>query len=123
MALPFAATSAALARTYLIAWLSALGVPDEVQEDGRLVVSELVGNAVRHAAPLSDGTMLVAWNRGPEGLEIAVTDGGASTRPQARRAPVSALGGRGLSIVETLASRWWTETSTSQCSVHAVLAG
>ena len=49
-----------MARQQLVEWMRDLGVGDETSDDARLVVSELVGNAVRHARPLADGTMRVA---------------------------------------------------------------
>ena len=119
--LPFAPESAAIARQRLIEWMYSLGARDEQRDDARLVVSELVGNAVRHARPLADGTMHVTWGAGPTGLDIAVTDGGARTAPERVDASVSDLAGRGLAIVETLASRWWVESSRSRTTVHAVL--
>ena len=120
--LPFAPQSAAVARRELAEWLLAIEARDERLDDARLVVSELVGNAVRHARPLADGTMRVAWTAGPECVDIAVTDGGALTTPEAVDASVSDLAGRGLSIVETLADRWWVESTRSRTTVHAVLA-
>jgi hypothetical protein len=36
-------------------------------------------------------------------------------------APSSALAGRGMSIVEILSKRWWTERSGARSTVHAVL--
>jgi serine/threonine-protein kinase RsbW len=98
-----------------------LNAADDHRDDARLVVSELVGNAVRHARPLADGTMQVAWVAGPTGLDIAVTDGGARTAPEKVDAGVSDLAGRGLAIVETLASRWWVESTRSRTTVHALL--
>jgi anti-sigma regulatory factor (Ser/Thr protein kinase) len=121
LALPFAASSAAIARSQLKQWLVELGQPSEVIEDSRLVISELVGNAVRHARPLSDGTVLVAWNRDDTGLDIAVTDGGAPTDPHTIDAAASDLAGRGLSIVQALSSRWWLETTRSRSTVHALV--
>ncbi len=120
--LPFSAESAAVARRQLIEWMRSLGACDEQRDDARLVVSELVGNAVRHARPLADGTMHVSWGAGPTGLDIAVTDGGARTTPEKVDAGVSDLAGRGLAIVEVLASRWWVESSRSRTTVHALLA-
>lgn len=120
--LPFSAESAAVARQQLIEWMRTLGARDEQRDDARLVVSELVGNAVRHARPLADGTMHVAWGASPTGLDIAVTDGGARTTPEKVDASVSDLAGRGLAIVEVLASRWWVESSRSRTTVHALLA-
>jgi anti-sigma regulatory factor (Ser/Thr protein kinase) len=119
--LPFSAESAAVARQELVEWMRSLGARDEHRDDARLVVSELVGNAIRHARPLADGTMQVAWAAGPRSLDIAVTDGGARTTPERVDAGVSDLAGRGLAIVETLASRWWVESTRSRTTVHAVL--
>jgi anti-sigma regulatory factor (Ser/Thr protein kinase) len=120
--LPFSAESAAVAREQLVAWMHRLETQQERRDDARLVVSELVGNAVRHARPLADGTMQVSWGSGPTGLDIAVTDGGARTTPERVDAGVSALAGRGLAIVETLADRWWVESTRSRTTVHALLA-
>jgi serine/threonine-protein kinase RsbW len=120
--LPFTPESAAIARQQLLAWMSELDAPDEHRDDARLVVSELVGNSVRHARPLADGTMQVAWVASPTGIDIAVTDGGARTTPERVEASVSDLAGRGLAIVETLAARWWVESTRSRTTVHALLA-
>jgi serine/threonine-protein kinase RsbW len=120
LALPFSPESAHVARHELVTWLDHMG-DDEGRDDARLVVSELVGNAVRHARPLADGTMVVTWTHGPKGLDIAVTDGGARTAPERVDATVSDLAGRGLSIVETLSTRWWVETTRSRTTVHALL--
>jgi anti-sigma regulatory factor (Ser/Thr protein kinase) len=122
LALPFAASSASIARTQLKQWLQELGQPTDVIEDSRLVVSELVGNAVRHARPLDDGTVIVAWKPAESGLDIAVTDGGAQTEPHAVDAAASDLAGRGLTIVQELSSRWWLETGRSRSTVHALVA-
>ena len=120
--LPFSAESARVAREQLLAWLADLDAGEESRDDARLVVSELVGNAVRHARPLPDGTMHVGWARGPEGLDIAVSDGGSRTDPIRIDAGVGDLAGRGLAIVETLASSWWVESSRTRTTVHALLA-
>ena len=120
--LPFAAESAAIARQQLVEWMRLLETRQERRDDARLVVSELVGNAVRHARPLADGTMQVSWDNGPTGLDIAVTDGGARTSPERVDASLSDLAGRGLAIVETLADRWWVESTRSRTTVHALLA-
>ena len=120
--LPFIAESAAVARQHLVEWMHSVNARDEDRDDARLVISELVGNAIRHARPLADGTMKVAWVAGPAGLDIAVTDGGALTTPERVDAGVSDLAGRGLAIVETLATRWWVESTRSRTTVHAVLA-
>ncbi len=119
--LPFIPESAGVARKKLVEWMRTLGVPDETRDDARLVVSELVGNAVRHARPLADGTMQVTWTTSPSGVDIAVSDGGALSTPERVDAGVSDLAGRGLAIVETLATRWWVESTRSRTTVHALL--
>lgn len=119
--LPFRPESAGIARQRLVEWMHDLDAGDEVRDDARLVVSELVGNSVRHARPLADGTMRVAWTSSSTGVDIAVTDGGALTTPERVEAGVSDLAGRGLSIVETLAQRWWVESTRSRTTVHALV--
>ena len=120
--LPFTPESAAVAREQLVAWMCTHNSTQEHRDDARLVVSELVGNAVRHARPLADGTMQVAWGSGPAGIDIAVSHGGSLTVPTRMDAGVSDLAGRGLAIVETLASRWWVESTRARTTVHALLA-
>lgn len=116
---PFAASSVASARQQLRSWMRAEGFSPDAVEDGRVVVSELVGNAVRHAQPLPDGTILVSWCRDRGGLCVSVTDGGSASRPRAVRAPASALSGRGMAIVEALATDWWSERTRSRSTIHA----
>ena len=70
-----------------------------------LVLSELVSNAVKHAAPLPSGEIAVRWEVLDDLLHIEITDGGAGTRPHASVAALSALGGRGLDIVRTVSTQ------------------
>ncbi len=119
--LPFTPRSARLARARLLDSLHGR-LDESSREDARLVVSELVGNSVRHGRPLADGTVRVSWCTTEDTLHIAVTDGGTRSRPRAHHAGVSDLGGRGLSIVETLSTGWWVESSAARTTVHAHLA-
>ena len=121
MRLPFAASSVSVARHQLRQWMSDNGGSGEGIEDARVVVSELVANSVRHARPLADGSILVSWTVQPRGLELAVTDGGAGTRPRAVHASTSALAGRGMTIVGVLALEWWTERTSSRSTVFALV--
>jgi anti-sigma regulatory factor (Ser/Thr protein kinase) len=74
------------------------------------VTAELVGNAIRHAAPLPGGVVRVAWRLLANGcVQVRVTDGGAATPPLPRFAPADALDGRGLAIVDALSTRWGVE--------------
>ena len=119
---PFAASSVSVARQKLKTWLNEAGIKGDVVEDARVVISELVANSVRHAQPLPDGDILVSWKMARQGLQISVTDGGSGTRPRKVNAPSSALAGRGMAIVETLAETWWSDKTRSRSTVHAVLA-
>jgi anti-sigma regulatory factor (Ser/Thr protein kinase) len=78
--------------------------------DAAAIAAELVGNAVRHAAPLPGDVVRVAWRLLASGdLEIRVTDGGSPAGPQMRGAAPDAVDGRGLTIVAALADRWGVE--------------
>lgn len=118
---PFAASSVAAARRQLRAWMRAQGYSREAIEDGRVVISELVGNSVRHAQPLADGTILITWCHDGDGIRLSVTDGGSSSRPHTMNAPPAALSGRGMAIVEALAADWWSERSQTRSTIHALL--
>jgi anti-sigma regulatory factor (Ser/Thr protein kinase) len=120
--LPCATASVAVARRRLAAELTAAGVFEGVIGDAVLVVSELLSNAIRHARPLPGSNLRLAWALTDGGLEIAVTDGGAATRPVTAQATVSSLGGRGLDIVDYLARSWGVRTDDTGLTVWAVMA-
>lgn len=121
LVLPFSPASAAVARRRLGRWLEELeGGP--ARDACALVVSELVGNAVRHARPLGDGTIEVSWRLADDGVEIAVSDGGSISRPHKVDAGLSSLSGRGIAIIEALAGHWWVDRGESRTTVHAVIA-
>lgn len=122
MRVPFAASSVAVSRQRLKSWLKELDCPRDIIDDARLVISELVGNSVRHAQPLADDTILISWCVERRGLQISVTDGGSGTRPRKVHAGSSALAGRGMAIVDTIALTWWSEKTRSRSTVHAILA-
>jgi anti-sigma regulatory factor (Ser/Thr protein kinase) len=108
LTVPHHASSARLVRRELTADLDdqACGVDADFVGDAAAVATELVGNAVRHAAALPGGVITVEWQRYPDGLEIRVTDGGSAQVPVMRVVNPEAVGGRGLAIVATLATRW-----------------
>jgi anti-sigma regulatory factor (Ser/Thr protein kinase) len=120
--LPCAPASVAVARKRLAAELAAAGIFGSVAGDVVLVVSELLSNAVRHARPLPGSNLLLAWALNDGAVEVAVSDGGAATRPIAAHATVSSLGGRGLVIVEYLARSWGVRTDEAGLTVWAVVA-
>ena len=121
MNVPFSARSAAQVREALAVWLVHRGVQPPVVDDARLIASELVGNAVRHAAPLGNGTLLVRWREQDSALQLSVCDGGGSTRPERVTADPQDESGRGLSLVEALCWTWRVEQTRGVHSVHVVL--
>lgn len=110
-----------LARHAFADELGAAGLTDDVQDDAMLVLSELVSNAVNHAEALPDGDLLVRWSIDDRVLHIDVTDGGATTRPNAVVAAVSAMGGRGLDIVRTVSRQWGVTEASDSVTVWADL--
>lgn len=119
--LPFSAASCSVARREAASWLIRQGTSAKVVEDCRAVVSELVGNAVRHAQPLADGTVRIRLTHAAHAVDIAVSDGGGPTVPHRADVPALAMSGRGLAIVEALSVRWWLESSRQGHTVHALL--
>ena len=119
---PHAASSAAAVRRALVPELEACGVPQDVVDDAALVVSELVGNAVRHGAPLSQAGVRVSWWVAGGAVHLEVCDGGPGLPGEAAGhvggvlrngsgepvplTPSATEGGRGLPIVDLLSSRW-----------------
>src|SRR5262249_45194058 len=91
--------SPALAREYCDAVLADTRCDPETAADARLVVSELVTNAVLHARTPIELQVLV----GRATLRIEVTDSGLD-RP--RMWAERDRGGRGLPIVEAVATGW-----------------
>ena len=120
--LPCEPSSVPLARRRVQEWLARFGVPLDRIEDARIVVSELVGNSVRHGRPLLDGTIVVAWGLEDGSVELCVTDGGADTQPRRVHAPPSAPSGRGMAIVDLLTDEWWLERTPTRSTVHARLS-
>lgn len=98
-------------------------LPARLCDDAVLILSELLSNALRHATPLPDGTLRVSWRFDPMGVELAVTDGGSSTRPQPRSPSLSALGGRGLAIVGALSTEWGIRDEDVGVTVWARVTG
>lgn len=105
--------------------LAARGLPRRVVEDALVVVTELMGNAVRHACPLpssdSSGTVRLRWSVGNGSVRIHVTDGGGSQRPHVERHSLIDTGGRGLAIVSALASDWGVVVTDDDVTVYAVV--
>lgn len=82
------------------------GIDPATVDNAEMVVAELLGNAVRHARPLADGTVSVSWALRDGVLDVTVTDGGSARQVARRSAAPMATGGRGLQIVSVLARAW-----------------
>jgi anti-sigma regulatory factor (Ser/Thr protein kinase) len=86
--------------------LSTVGIPETLLDDLEVVVSELLGNSVRHAAPIAGGVVLLAWRIADDEIFVRVTDGGGGRGVTPRHAGPMADSGRGLHIVERLTRVW-----------------
>ncbi|MFL6107465.1 MAG: ATP-binding protein [Marmoricola sp.] len=119
--LPFTGQSAGAVRRALTSWLQHQQASEATVNDARLVATELVSNAVRHAAPLANDSMLVRWHRDGDQLVLSVCDGGGSSDPVLVLADSEAERGRGLAIVDALTERWWVQRSHGVHTVHVRL--
>jgi anti-sigma regulatory factor (Ser/Thr protein kinase) len=106
-----APASAGEVRRQLGADLADAGLPATVIGDAMLVVSELVGNAVRYAAPLPGGVLEVTWSLSADRLQLRVSDGGGPSVPARHDAGPEDVRGRGLAIVAALALNWGVEVA------------
>ncbi len=121
MLLPHASSSATVARERVRGDLAGCDVGAETVEDASLVVSELVGNAVRHAYPLQSGQIRLRWATDCCRTEIAVSDGGSSSVPERGSLSASTPGGKGLGIVDRLAEAWGVRRTGGVTTVWALL--
>jgi len=120
--LPHDVSAVADARRGLNDYLRRYQVPVERRDDARLVLSELLSNAIRYAPPLATGNLRVAWWVDPRGIHIEVTDGCGETEPQhITGADPESIGGRGLAIVTVLTSRWGVRQQEGSRTVFAAL--
>src|SRR5580658_10359305 len=88
----------ALMRSVLALW--DCDDPDDV---GELLTSEIVSNAVRHAA----GVLAMQFQLSPvEGVVRVTVEDATPAPPVVRSQNLDASGGRGLLLVESLAARW-----------------
>jgi anti-sigma regulatory factor (Ser/Thr protein kinase) len=91
--------------------------PEDLRIDADLVATELVTNALEHAsAPRS---VTIGYSPGGS-LEIAVTDGDPDTDPTPGRSRISTYRGRGLTIVDHLAT-WGVQRGMATKTIWAVM--
>lgn len=108
VALPCEARSVGEARRFVTSTLAASGSPSDVVDAAELLVSELVTNAVLHARTPFDVAVAVS----DDVARVGVTD--RSTRVVARRRHTLESGtGRGLLLVEQVASSWGIDARTT----------
>lgn len=116
--LPATPAAASVARLFVRCLCEEWGV-GSVADVAELLSSELVTNAVLHAR---SGIELEAA-RTSTALRVDVRDvGQGRIQSKTQQAPTEAEGGRGLSIVESLAEDWGVEESASGKSVWFTLA-
>ena len=84
-------------------------LPRPVLEDLRLLVSELVGNSVRHAPVGPGATVLVRVGVAADLVRVEVTDPGRGFEVPGR--DLGGIPGLGLLLVDRLADRWGVEPS------------
>ncbi|WP_406206112.1 ATP-binding protein [Streptomyces decoyicus] len=96
-----AGTARLLVRVALAAWNR-----DDLAEDGALIVSELVSNAVQHAR--RDSIRVVVERTALRTVRVAVADF-SRARPVPRAPRDGGEDGRGLLLVAALAADWGTD--------------
>ena len=121
-----APSSVTAARHLVRDHLRARGMPGRVIEDALVVVTELVGNAVRHARPLRganrSGVVLLRWDVTDSQVRIEVTDGGGTKQPHVEPPSLAGTGGRGLAIVSAVSSDWGVSSAGDRVTVFAVVS-
>jgi len=120
---PWRASSVALVRRTIVQDLRERGVSTVTVDESEIVVSELVSNAIRHARPLSDGSLRVHWKVKAGVVEVEVSDGGGVSTPRPAPQSLWASSGRGLRIVRSLAHEWGVTEERNGRTVWAALGG
>ncbi|WP_328291491.1 ATP-binding protein [Kineococcus sp. NBC_00420] len=100
--LPATLTSGRLARRFLNEhWCTPHCSAD--LDQARLLITELVSNAVRYGGP---PITVEVECIGPEGVLLSVSDGSDEDPPAPRVADPHALGGRGIHLIDHLSDEW-----------------
>jgi len=90
--------------------LSDIVLPDGRERDVRLLVSELVTNAVRHADLGEDDSILLVVETEENGVRVEVHDPGGGFIPRAPAPDPARPSGWGLYLVAELADRWGVDS-------------
>jgi len=116
--LPSIPHSAEIARSCIRGALTYHDLSGYVQ-DAEAITSELVTNAIEHAAAPYLGLELMTLT-GSEAVAVVVTD--PSPRPPVKRYPPGdSEHGRGLTIVDALSARWGWRPQNPGKAVYAIL--
>lgn len=83
-------------------------LPRDLVDTAKLLTSELVSNAVQHGV----GQVLLTIHRDDDEVSVEVRDEGAAT-PEPHCCDPDAEHGRGLALLEALATRWTTSGAES----------
>ncbi|MFD5065404.1 SpoIIE family protein phosphatase [Streptomyces sp. NPDC058394] len=113
LSLPADPEAAPIARAAARRQLEAWGVDEETAYTAQLIVSELVGNAVRYGAPPLQLRLIFERM-----LTCEVSDT-ATSAPQVKHARTIDETGRGLFIIASLADQWGTRYQTQGKTVWA----
>jgi anti-sigma regulatory factor (Ser/Thr protein kinase) len=103
--LPMSIDAPQMARGAVVAWARQLPVEPRREDALRLLVSEVVSNAVRHSGAPVDAPIRLAASLVGTDVVVTVADAGTSAFPQ-MRAPDPLAGGYGLHLIDTEARRW-----------------
>jgi serine phosphatase RsbU (regulator of sigma subunit)/anti-sigma regulatory factor (Ser/Thr protein kinase) len=115
--LPAAASSAPIARLFLRDLLTQWQLPEATVDTAALLATELVSNATRH----SDTGVELRVKMAADRLRVAVFDE-SHRMPHTVSGDAEATGGRGLQLVERLASSWGVQTEDGGKAVWFELA-
>ncbi|MDA0138712.1 MEDS domain-containing protein [Solirubrobacter deserti] len=106
------------ARGLVVDALHRLGHQGETLANARLVVTELVANAVIHGHP----QVTVSLRSHGTTVRLLVADG-SPTMPVIREATSTSTSGRGLQLVDALATRWGAHRTPAGKVIWAELSG
>ena len=113
--------SVSAARRELALELDLYDVHPDIIEDAELVLTEILGNAIRHCAPVERSDLDVSWTVLPDAVSISVEDP-CQQFPTLRSAAPDAPSGRGLAIVEALSTEWGVDRTARGKRVWARIA-